>query len=204
MSRRLEPKSKFERRIGESLWSSSNRRVETAPGQHGLKPRRNISDYGARLLAKQKLKFYYCNITENKLLNTYKRALKFKGNVGFNLVRLLELRLDVLVCRAKLAPTFGASRQMINHGHVLVNNSKVNICSYECRPNDVFRINPKFINAVIIKNSVLNTNSQIPSYIQSDYKHLTFRLLRIPCNHDIKWSASMCPALVAEHYSKVR
>ncbi|MGP1914338.1 MAG: 30S ribosomal protein S4 [Candidatus Hodgkinia cicadicola] len=204
MSKRNVSRFKIERRFGESLWNLRNKRLEIAPGQHWEKPKRNMSDYCIRLLAKQKLKFYYCNLTESKFLRAYQKALTFRGNVGSNLIRLLESRLDVLVHRANLAPSFKAARQMINHGHILLNNRKVNICSLECRPGDVFRVNPKFIKASIIKTSMLTSNTSLPNYIKANYKYLSFNLSRTPNAHEFKWKASMCPSLVAEYYSRVR
>ncbi len=162
-----------------------------------------MSDYCIRLLAKQKLKFYYCNLTESKFLRTYKKALAFKGNVGSNLIQLLESRLDVLVRRVSLAPSFQAARQMINHGHILLNNRKTNICSHECKPGDVFRVNPKFIKAFVLKTSILTQNANLPDYVKANYKYLTFNLSRTPDPQDLKWKTSMCPPLVAEYYSHV-
>ncbi|MGP1911547.1 MAG: 30S ribosomal protein S4 [Candidatus Hodgkinia cicadicola] len=203
MSKRNIPRFKIERRFGESLWNLRNNRLEIAPGQHGEKPRKNMSDYCVRLLAKQKLKFYYCNLSEGKFLKTYKKALTFRGNVGSNLIQLLESRLDVLVHRVNLASSFKAARQMVNHGHILVNNRKVNICSYECKPGDVFRVNPKFIKTLIIKTNILTIGNVIPSYIKANYKYLAFNLFKTPSLHDFKWKTSMCPSLVAEYYSHV-
>ncbi|MGP1926138.1 MAG: 30S ribosomal protein S4 [Candidatus Hodgkinia cicadicola] len=203
MSKRDIPRCKIERRFGESLWNLRNNRLEIAPGQHGEKPRKIMSDYCIRLLSKQKLKHYYCNLTEGKFLRTYKKAFTFQGNVGSNLIRLLESRLDVLVHRANLAPSFKAARQMINHGHILLNNRKVNICSHECKPGDVFRVNPKFIKALVIKETILMSNGNLPDYIKANYKYLTFSLSRTPHSHEFKWKTSMCPSLVAEYYSRV-
>ncbi|MFP3038327.1 MAG: 30S ribosomal protein S4 [Candidatus Hodgkinia cicadicola] len=168
MSKRGHPKFKFDRRIGENLWGvrrSSVNRVQSAPGQHGDKPRAVMSEYCVRFIAKQKLKRYYCNLTESKFKKAFKKALKYKGNVSHNLIRLLEMRLDVLVYRACLAKSFRSARQLINHGHVLVNNRKVNICSFECKPGDVFRVNPSFVNAPVVKQAVLEAERDVPPHI---------------------------------------
>ncbi|MFP3018933.1 MAG: 30S ribosomal protein S4 [Candidatus Hodgkinia cicadicola] len=203
MNKRNLPRCKVERRFGESLWNLRNARLDISPGQHCEKPRKTLSDYCVRLLAKQKLKFYYCNLTEGKFLRTYKRALAFRGNVGTNLIQLLESRLDVLVHRVNLAPSFKAARQLISHGHILLNNRKVNICSHECKPGDVFRLNPKFIKAFVIKASMLALKTNVPDYVKANYKYLTFNLFRTPSPLDFKWNASMCPSLIAEYYSRV-
>ncbi|XXM93539.1 hypothetical protein AAHH88_00230 [Candidatus Hodgkinia cicadicola] len=84
-------------RIGESLRGglrSSITQSFSTPGQHGAKPKVRASDYGIKMIAKQKLKFYYANLTESKLRKVYKRALAYKGDVSFNFLRLIESRLD--------------------------------------------------------------------------------------------------------------
>ncbi len=183
---------------------SSVNRVQSAPGQHGAKPGPAASEYCVRFLAKQKLKFYYCNLTESKFEKVYKKALKYKGNVSLNFIKLLEMRLDVLVYRACLARSFRAARQLINHGHMLVNNRKVNICSFECRPGDVFRVNPNFVNALIIKQAVLETDRAVPQHVEVNYRYLSSKLLSTPVVSGALYPVSMCPELVAEHYSGVR
>ncbi|ACT34350.1 30S ribosomal subunit protein S4 [Candidatus Hodgkinia cicadicola Dsem] len=207
MNRRLRPKFKFDRRVGESLWGvsrSSVNRVPTAPGQHGYKTRSSVSEYAIRLTAKQKLKFYYSNLTESKLVKAYKTALKYRGDVAHNLVRVLERRLDVLVYRARLAASFRAARQLISHGHVLVNNSKVDICSFECKPGDVFRVAPCFVNAAVVKEAVLGCERSVPNHISCDFKHLKFTLVKPPAACGALFPVAMCPELVAEYYSGVR
>ncbi len=206
MSKRTHSKFKFDRRIGENMWGvrrSSINRVQSAPGQHGAKPRLAMSEYCVRFLAKQKMKFYYCNLTESKFKKVYKKALKYKGDISLNLVKLLEMRLDVLVYRACLARSFRAARQLVNHGHILVNNRKVNICSFECRPGDVFRINPNFVNALVVKQSVLETERAVPQHVSVNYKYLASTLVSIPIVSGSLYPVSMCPELVAEHYSGV-
>ncbi|MFP3037965.1 MAG: 30S ribosomal protein S4 [Candidatus Hodgkinia cicadicola] len=204
MNKRLLPKFKFDRRISENIWNtakSSYNRKQNAPGQHGTKSKSILSDYCIRLLAKQKLKFYYSNLTESKFKKVYIKALNYKGNVSHNLVRLLELRLDVLVYRVGLVPSFRAARQLINHGHILVNNKKVNICSFECSIGDIFRVIPNFVNSLIIKQSLLNSKYYSLNYIKANYKYLTFELISIPKIEEIAYLTSMCPELVIEHYS---
>ncbi len=114
------------------------------------------------------------------------------------------MRLDVLVYRACLARSFRAARQLINHGHVLVNNRKVNICSFECRPGDVFRVNPNFVNALIIKQAVLETERAVPQHVEVNYRYLSSKLLSAPVVSGALYPVSMWPELVAEHYSGVR
>ncbi|ATW06090.1 30S ribosomal subunit protein S4 [Candidatus Hodgkinia cicadicola] len=203
MSKRKESKFKFDRRIGENLWNNPRSSViacSNPPGQHGAKIKTKTSDFCVRMMAKQKLKFYYSNLTESKLRKLYKSALRYGGNASHNLVRLLESRLDVLVYRVGLATSLVAARQFVGHGHVLVNNVKVTICSYMCKSGDVFRVAPKAINLLAVKTSVLNNWFRVPCYIQSDYKHLIFKLVSVPSVNDIEYADTMCLDLVMEYY----
>ena len=144
MSKREESKYKINRRLGVNLWgrakSPLNRR-EYGPGQHGQR-RKKPSDYGTQLSAKQKLKGYYANIGERQFRRLYEEAVRRRGDTGENLIELLERRLDATVYRMKLAPTPFAARQLVNHGHVLVNGSRVNIPSYQLRDGDTIELTP--------------------------------------------------------------
>lgn len=170
------------------------------PGQHGARIKTKTSDFCVRMMAKQKLKFYYSNLTESKLRKLYKKALRYGGNAAHNLVRLLESRLDVLVYRVGLATSLFAARQFVSHGHMLVNNVKVTICSYMCKSGDVFRVAPKAINLLAVKTSVLNSCFRAPRYVQPDYKHLVFKLVNAPSVKDINYANTMCLDLVMEYY----
>src|SRR5579872_3116892 len=139
MAKREESKYKINRRLGVNLWgrakSPLNRR-EYGPGQHGQRRSRKPSDFGIQLAAKQKLKGYYGNIGERQFRRIYAEAVRRRGDTGENLVELLERRLDACVYRMKLAPTPFAARQIVNHGHVLVNGKRVNIPSYQLSDGD--------------------------------------------------------------------
>ena len=141
MSKRTESKYKINRRLGVNLWGRSksplNRR-EYGPGQHGQR-RKKPSDYGTQLAAKQKLKGYYANIGERQFRRLYEEAVRRRGDTGENLIELLERRLDTVVYRMKLAPTPFAARQLINHGHVLVNGKRLNIGSAKLSDGDTDR-----------------------------------------------------------------
>src|SRR5579864_5862427 len=152
MSKREESKYKINRRLGVNLWGRSksplNRR-EYGPGQHGQR-RKKPSDYGTQLSAKQKLKGYYANIGERQFRRLYEEAVRRKGDTGENLIELLERRLDAVVYRMKFAPTPFAARQLINHGHVLVNGRRVNISSYLVKDGDAIEIKDKSKQLVIV------------------------------------------------------
>src|SRR6201992_3725427 len=129
MSKRLQSKYKINRRLGVNLWgrakSPLNRR-EYGPGQHGQR-RKKPSDYGTQLMAKQKLKGYYGNITERQFRRIYAEAARRKGDTSENLVGLLERRLDAVVYRMGVVPTVFAARQFVSHGHIRVNGKRVNV-----------------------------------------------------------------------------
>src|SRR6201996_3917335 len=146
MSKRKSAKYKLARRMGENIWgrpkSSVNRR-SYGPGQHGQRRKSKVSDYGIQLRAKQKLKGYYGDVTEKQFKATYQEAARMKGDTGQNLIGLLEQRLDMVVYRAKFAPTIFAARQIVSHGHIRVNGVKCNIASRLVKPGDEVTLGKK-------------------------------------------------------------
>ena len=146
MSKRNSSKYKIDRRMGENIWgrpkSSVNRR-SYGPGQHGQRRKGKLSDFGIQLRAKQKLKGYYGDVTEKQFKATYQQAARMKGDTGQNLIGLLEQRLDMIVYRAKFAPTIFSARQIVSHGHIYVNGVKCNIASRRVRPGDVISLGKK-------------------------------------------------------------
>ena len=131
MTKRTSAKYKIDRRLGCNLWgrpkSPYNKR-NTKPGQHGaMALRKKQSDYGNQLFAKQKLKFYYGDLTEKQFKSIFAKASNIKGDTSQILIELLERRLDAIVYRMKFVPTIFAARQLVNHGHVKVNGKRVNI-----------------------------------------------------------------------------
>ena len=141
MSKRTSAKYKLDRRMGENVFgrpkSPVNRR-EYGPGQHGQRRKGKMSDFGIQLRAKQKLKGYYGDVTEKQFKRPITEASRMKGDTGQNLIGLLERRLDMVVYRAKFAPTIWAARQLVSHGHIRVNGVKCNIASRrgQCRRRD--------------------------------------------------------------------
>src|SRR3954471_8313555 len=124
MSKRSSAKYKLDRRMGENVFgrpkSPVNKR-EYGPGQHGQRRKGKMSDFGIQLRAKQKLKGYYGDVTEKQFKKTFTEADRMKGDTSQNLIGLLEPRLDMVVYRAKFAPTIWAARQLVSHGHIRVN-----------------------------------------------------------------------------------
>jgi len=140
VTKRTSAKYKLDRRMGENVFgrpkSPVNRR-EYGPGQHGQRRKGKLSDFGIQLRAKQKLKGYYGDITEKQFKRTYVEASRMKGDASQNLIGLLERRLDMVVYRAKFAPTIWAARQLVSHGHIRVNGVKCNIASRRVNVGDV-------------------------------------------------------------------
>ncbi|MGB3625437.1 MAG: 30S ribosomal protein S4 [Henriciella sp.] len=204
MSRRHSTKYKIDRRVGENIWgrpkSPVNKRP-TKPGQHGQGRRQKTSDYGLQLMAKQKLKFYYGDITEKQFRATYDEANRRKGNTAENLIGLLESRLDAFVSRSKFVPTIFAARQFVNHGHVKVNGTKTNIGSFRLKPGDVVEIREKSRNLALVLEALGSPERDVPEYIEIDPKAMTATFVRVPELNDVPYPVKMEPAQVVEFYS---
>jgi len=205
MTKRLASKHKKDRRLKVNLWGRPKSPFNTRnypPGQHGASRKSKPSDYGVQLEAKQKMKFYYGNINERQFRNIYKKAVKKRGNTTENLISFLERRLDIIVYRAKFAPTVFASRQIINHGHIRVNGRKVNISSYLIKPEDVIDLRDKSKELTVVAGSLSSKERDVPEYINLDEKNKKIKLIRIPKFSEVPYPAIMEPNLVIEYYSR--
>ena len=204
MSKRHSVKYKISRRLGESLWGRGkdpvNRR-SYGPGQHG-QAKKKVSDYGQQLLAKQKLRRYYGNITEKQFAKVYKEAIRLKGDSSENLVGLLERRLDAVVYRAKFVATVFAARQFVNHGHVKVNGKRVNIPSYLVKPGDVIEVKDKSKEMLMVLESIQSPERDVPEYLDMDAKAVKATFVRVPTLAEIPYPVKMEPHLVVEYYSR--
>ena len=204
MSKRTQSKYKINRRLGVNLWgrpkSPFNAR-EYAPGQHGQR-RRKPSDYGLQLMAKQKLKGYYGNITEKQFRRYYYEATKRKGDTSENLVSILERRLDAVVYRMKFVPTVFSSRQFINHGHIRVNGKRVNIPSYMVQDGDVIEVKEKSRDLPLVLEAAGSPERDTPEYIEVDHAKMRGTFLRQPGLADVPYPTQMEPNLVIEYYSR--
>ncbi|MDE0781461.1 MAG: 30S ribosomal protein S4 [Alphaproteobacteria bacterium] len=204
MTKRLKSKYKINRRLGENLWgrpkSPVNRR-DYGPGQHGQGRRRKPSDYGIQLMAKQRLRGYYGNITEKQFRRTYAEASRKRGDTSETLIGLLERRLDAVVYRMKFVTTVFAARQFVNHGHVMVNGRRVNIPSYEVRPGDVVEVRERSKQLGILLEAVELAERDIPDYIEVDHAKMKGTFVRVPKLADVPYPVMMEPNLVVEYYS---
>jgi len=206
MTKRITAKYKIDRRLGCNLWgrpkSPFNQR-NSRPGQHGaMGQRRKLSDYGIQLFAKQKLRFYYGDITEKQFRKIYDKASNIKGDTSEILIELLERRLDAIVYRMKFVPTIFAARQLVNHGHVKVNNKRVNIPSYTVKDGDEISIKEQSKQINLIQEAIVSQEREIPEYLEVDTKDLKGRFLRAPLMHDVPYPVTMEPNLVIEYYSR--
>ena len=204
MTKRTSAKYKLDRRMGENIWgrpkSPVNKR-EYGPGQHGQRRKSKVSDYGTQLKAKQKLKGYYGDVTEKQFKRSYTDAAKMKGDTSQNLIGLLERRLDMVVYRAKFAPTIFSARQLVSHGHILVNGVKCNIASRLVKPGDEITLGNKAKEMALVMEAQSLAERDIPEYVAVDGNaKVTFT--RVPTLDEVPYPVKMEPNLVVEFYSR--
>ncbi|WP_439469227.1 30S ribosomal protein S4 [Blastomonas fulva] len=204
MSKRNSSKYKIDRRMGENIWgrpkSPVNKR-EYGPGQHGQRRKGKVSDFGLQLRAKQKLKGYYGEITEKQFKKNYTEASRMKGDTSQNLIGLLEQRLDMVVYRAKFAPTIFSARQIVSHGHIRVNGAKCNIASRKVKPGDVVSLGKKAQEMALVIEAQGLAERDIPDYVAPDgTDKITFT--RVPTLDEVPYPVKMEPNLVVEFYSR--
>ncbi len=199
MSRYTGPKHKLSRRVGISL-SGTGKEMKRPypPGQHGQSQRRKVSEYGLQLNEKQKLRHMY-GLNEKQFVNLFVKATKMHGVSGENFMILLESRLDNLVYRMGLSHTRQGARQLVNHGHVTVNGKKVDIASYQVKPNDVIGLREKSRNLNMIKEALKDRN-YLPDYVTFDDKSLEGKFIRLPERSELPQEIN--EKLIVEYYSK--
>jgi len=184
MVRYIGPRIRIIRRLGllPGLTRKGTKDRTTSPGQHGRpmlakKKRSSLSDdYKERLLEKQKLRFNY-GVTEKQLVAYYKKAKKSKGSTGLLLLELLESRLDCIVYRLGFAPTIPSSRQIVNHGHILVNGKSVNIPGFLCQKGDIITVRGNLKSESLLSKN-FNMQQQRRTLIQRRMKKVNFKKSR--------------------------
>lgn len=205
MSKRVAAKYKISRRVGESLWGRAKDPVgkrSYAPGQHGATRRRKGSDFGNQLMAKQKLRGYYGNITERQFRRIYQEAARRKGDTSENLIALLESRLDTVVYRMGIVPTVFAARQFVSHGHVKVNGKRVNIASYVVNEGDTIEVKESSRQLSFVVEALQAQERSVPDYIEFDPKEVSGKFVRAPKLADVPYPVMMEPNLIVEFYSR--
>lgn len=195
------PKVKISRKLGLEITPKARKvtsKKPYPPGQHGPSRRRGKqSDYGRQLIEKQRLRLQY-NISETQMSNYYKKAAKLIGNTGDLLVQLIESRLDSIVYRSGIAPTIYSARQYVSHGHIQVNGKKVNIPSYQLKPNDLVSVREKSRNLIGVQESIRNAGS--PPYIELSKADFSARFLYAPPREEVPVICEV--PLVVEFYSR--
>lgn len=200
MARYTGPVWKKSRRLGISLTGTGKEldKRPYAPGQHGPNQRKKLTEYGLQLQEKQKLRYMY-GLNERQFRTLFDKSAKVKGVHGENFMILLESRLDNLVYRLGLARTRRQSRQLVNHGHILVDGSRVDIPSYLVQPGQTISVREKSLKLAIIEES-LEANAFVPEYLtfNKDNKEGTYS--RYPERAELP--AEINEALIVEWYSR--
>lgn len=200
MARYTGPSWKLSRRLGISL-NGTGKELEKrpyAPGQHGPNQRKKLSEYGLQLQEKQKLRHMY-GVNERQFRNTFDIAGKLSGKHGENFMILLETRLDNLVYRLGLARTRRAARQLVNHGHILVDGSRLDIPSYRVKPGQTISVREKSLNLTVVKES-LEINNFVPEYLDFNAEALSGTFTRLPERSELP--AEINESLIVEFYSR--
>jgi len=208
MARYRGPREKLERRLGVDLGLKGERRLSGKsalekrpypPGQHGQR-RAKISEYGMQLREKQKAKFMY-GVSEKQFRRLFKEAARRDGNTGEVLIQLLEQRLDNVVYRMGFATTRAFARQLVNHGHVLVDGKRVDIPSYRVKPGQKIEIKEKSKNNPQIQRSIELTNQTgIVDWVDVDKEKVFGIFTRIPEREEVKIPIE--ERFIVELYSK--
>ncbi|AWZ49510.1 30S ribosomal protein S4 [Hathewaya limosa] len=168
-----------------------------APGQHG-QSKKKLSNYGLQLREKQKAKRIY-GVLEKQFRKYYEKAEKQRGITGENLLRLLEMRLDSVVYKLGYGNSRKEARQLVTHGHFLVNGKKVNIPSYNLKANDVISVCEKSRGTELFK--IFNENPKtLPSWIEANAANFEAKVVAIPTREDI--DVPVNETLIVELYSK--
>ena len=205
MSKRLETKHKLDRRYGVNTWGRAKSPVNKRkykPGQHGPVGHSKRTDYGTQLAAKQLLKGYYGNVSEKKFRSYYDEAMRRRGDTASEIIAQLESRLDAIVYRANFVPTVFAARQIVSHGHVLVNGKPVNIPSYQVRVGDVITLKEGARTIPMVIQAQNNKEREVPDYLTVDDKKFEATYVRIPSIVEVPYPVKMEPNLVVEFYSR--
>ena len=200
MARYTGPAYKKSRRLGFSTLENGKdlARRPYAPGQHGNDRKKKSSEYGVQLQEKQKVRFMY-GLTEKQFHKVFEKAQKMEGIAGENLLVLLESRLDNIVYRLGMARTRRGARQVVNHGHILVNGKKVDIPSYRVKPGDVVAVKENSLNHPAIVAS-LEAKAAVPAYLEFDAKKLSGKYVRVPERSEL--NSEINEQLIVEFYNR--
>ena len=198
MARYLGPKVKLSRRVGVPIADvpkHTAKRQLTPPGMHGYRGRR-LKDYGVRQNEKQKLRYHY-GVLERQFRRYVDEASRGKGNTGEALLQLLEQRIDSVIRRAGFTRTVWAARQMVVHGHVLVNGRKVDRPSQALYPGDVVTLRER-IHKVARENMESMAGHVVPGWMEVNPAELSARVLSLPTPDQVPFDVNT--NLIVEFY----
>ena len=201
MARITEPVWKRSRRLSFSILETGEelRRRDYAPGQHGKTARRpKLSNYALQLREKQRIRFMY-GITEKQFFNTYNKAIKLPGVTGENFMFMLESRLDNVVYRMNLSRTRRGARQLVNHGHILVDGKKVDIPSFQVKPGQTIEVKESSRSMASIKEAMEASVGTV-AYVTFDADKMKGEYVRLPERSELNQEIN--EALVVEFYNR--
>ena len=200
MSRYTKSTYRKSRRLGFSTLENGKELAKRpyAPGMHGQKRAKKLSDYGVQLQEKQKVRFMY-GLNEKQFKKTFVEAGKLKGVHGEDFLKLLESRLDNLVYRAGFATTRRGARQLVNHGHITVNGKKVDIPSYRCKVGDIISVKESDKELAIIKSSLEALKKRV-EFINYDEAKMEATYVRYPERSEL--NADINESLIVEFYNR--
>jgi small subunit ribosomal protein S4 len=202
MSRLTGPRVKIMRSLGVQLPGLSQKSIEKRPfppGQHGpnVRKRKSGSDYGLRLKETQKVRFNY-GLTERQLRRLVEDASRAKGNTAHTLIQLLERRLDNIVFRAGFGRTIPAARQLVNHGHVLVNDRKVDRASFRVKRGDVVTV--KTASRPIAQRALESSSGIVTDWLHVEKEAFRVTIASFPDENFLPFPLET--RLIIEHYSR--
>jgi small subunit ribosomal protein S4 len=170
------------------------------PGQHGQRRRKRPSEYAVRLIEKQKLRFNY-GLTELQLRNYLGRAARMHGTTGANLLQLLERRLDNMVFRLGLAPTIPAARQLVRHGHILVDGRRTSVPGYDVRAGQRIEVRPESrSHPLVVEGAAQGPELRLPRYLERAEDGMGGRCTGAPAREDVP--VQVDERMVVEFYAR--
>lgn len=199
MARYTGPKARINRKFGEAIFGNVKTKKNNPAGQHGNSRRRRSSEYGLQLREKQKAKYTY-GVLERQFRNLYERASRMPGVRGEVLLQLLERRLDNVVFRLGIAPTRNAARQLVNHGHIVVDGKVVDIPSYTISPGQIVGVRERSKSLEVITDSIQSGRHTQYSWLEWNNSTMSGKFMHIPSREDIPENIQV--QLIVELYSK--
>ncbi len=188
MARYTGPRVRISRRFGIPIFGPTKylERRNYGPGVHGPKSRRKTTEYGAGLIEKQKMRYYY-GLMEKQFRGVYEKAKNRRGVTGETMLQILETRLDNVVFHLGFGTTRAAARQFVNHGHILVNGRKAAIASYALKVNDVISVkNHNVSRQLATKNLEISASRAVPDWLSLNKEEFKGTIMRIPTRAEIQ------------------